>query len=165
MGGGKPVRGRGESGVGLVEMAIVVPLLLVLIFGMIDFGIFLYRDIGLTQAVREAGRQGAVAKYDGGNVACSAGTPTANLVCLTKQRSGLSGVKVHVIAPSNTVGSMFALCASYQSNAITGLTAPFLPKHIHVETIMRLEQAPTNGLTTGGDPDPEANNWSSCKAP
>jgi hypothetical protein len=151
--------------VALVEMAIVVPLLLVLIFGMIDFGIFLYRDIGLTQGVREAARQGAVAQFDGGTVSCSGGSPTDNLVCLTKKRSEVSGVKVYVIVPSNTVGSMFALCASYQSNAITGLTSPFLPKYIHAETIMRLEQAPTNGLTTGGDPDPEANNWSSCKAP
>jgi hypothetical protein len=30
---------------------------------------------------------------------------------------------------------------------------------------MRLEQAPTPGLTTGGDADPEANGWLSCKAP
>ena len=37
--------GRGESGVALVEMAIVIPFLLLLIFGMVDFGIFLYRNI------------------------------------------------------------------------------------------------------------------------
>jgi hypothetical protein len=115
--------------------------------------------------VREAGRQGAVAKYDGGDASCNLGSPTANLVCLTKKRSGVSGVAVHVIAPSNTVGSMFAGCATYESTAITGLTKPFLPEYIHTETIMRLEQAPAIGLTTGGDPDPEANGWASCKAP
>ena len=43
--------------------------------------------------------------------------------------------------------------------------SPFLPKYMHSETIMRLEQAPANGLTTGGDPDPAGNNWSSCSAP
>jgi Flp pilus assembly protein TadG len=156
---------RGESGVGLVEMAIVAPILLLLIFGMIDFGIFLYRDIGLTQGVREAGRQAAVAKYDGGTPSCNVGSPTADLVCLTKKRTSQPGAAVHVIAPSNTVGSTFALCTTYKSNAITGLTGRFLPKYIHTETIMRLEQAPTIGLTTGGDPDPEANGWLSCKAP
>ncbi len=69
-------------------MAIVVPLLLLLVFGILDFGVFLFRDIELTQGVREAGRQGAVALYNGGNAACNVGTPTDNLVCLTKQRAG-----------------------------------------------------------------------------
>jgi len=167
-GAGGLVRGRksnrNESGAGLVEMAIVIPLLLLLVFAILDFGIFLYRDISLTQGVREAGRQGAVALYNGGNAACN-GTPTDQLVCLAKQRSGVSGMKVYVIAPTNKVGAAFAVCATYQSSALTGMTQPFLPKYMHTETIMRLEQAPTTGLTTGGDNDPEGNGWASCKAP
>ena len=166
---GSLVRGRranrGESGVALVEMAIVVPLLLLLVFGILDFGIFLYRNIELTQGVREAGRQGAVALYDGGNAACNVGSPTQNLVCLTKQRSGVPGMAVYVIVPNNTVGKPFAVCATYKSSAVTGLVQPFLPKYMHTETIMRLEQAPTAGLTTGGDADPEGDGWASCKAP
>src|SRR5437868_7816161 len=108
---GSLVRGRksnrNESGAGLVEMAIVIPLLLLLVFAILDFGMFLYRDIQLTQGVREAGRQGAVALYTGGNAACNVGTPTANLVCLAKQRSGVSSMAVYVIAPSNKVGDAF----------------------------------------------------------
>jgi Flp pilus assembly protein TadG len=156
---------RDAAGVALVEMAIVVPLLLLLIFAMFDFGVFLYRDIAMTQGVREAARQGAVANYTGGNASCNLGSPTADLVCLAKRRVGVSGVSIHVIAPVNKVGEQFAVCATYRTNAVTGLTQPFLPDFIHTETIMRLEQAPTNGLTTGGDVDPEGNNWSSCKAP
>jgi Flp pilus assembly protein TadG len=158
---------RGEAGAGLVEMAIVVPLLFLLVFGILDFGVFLYRNIELTQGVREAGRQGAVALYNGGNAACNRATPTDTLVCLTKQRSGVAGMKVYVLVPSNTVGSPFAVCATYQSSAVTGLIQPFLPKYMHTETIMRLEQAPPppNGLITGGDTDPEGNSWASCKAP
>ena len=157
--------GRDESGVALVEMAIVIPFLLLLIFGMIDFGIFLYRNIGLTQGVREAARQAAVAKFDGGVATCTSGTPTQKVVCAAKQRINVSGVAIQVLAPSNTVGSTFAVCATYKTTAIAGLTAPFIPKYMHAETIMRLEQAPTTGLTTGGDPDPESNGWSSCKPP
>jgi Flp pilus assembly protein TadG len=158
-------RGRGESGAGLVEMAIVIPLLLLLVFAILDFGIFLYRDIQITQGVREAGRQGAVALYNGGNATCNVGTPTANLVCLTKKRSGVSSMAVYVLAPINKVGDAFAVCATYKSTAVTGLTQPFVPKYMHTETIMRLEQAPTPGLTTGGDSDPEGNSWGSCKSP
>ncbi len=158
--------GGGESGVAIVEFAIVVPLLLLLLFGMIDFGLVVYRAIGLAEGVRDSARQGAVAVYDGNVAACTGGSPTTELVCLAKQRVGVSGVAIHVIAPSNTVGAAFAVCATYKSAAITGLTQPFLPKYLHSETVMRLEQAPTGGgLTTGGDSDPEGNSWSSCKAP
>src|SRR5438128_1590091 len=90
--------GRGESGVALVEMAILIPFLLLLIFGMIDFGIFLYRNIGLTQGVREAARQAAVAKFDGGVAGCASSTPTNNVVCAAKQRINVSGVKIYVLA-------------------------------------------------------------------
>ena len=54
-----------EQGNALVEFAIVVPLLLLLVFGIIEWGVFLNRKIDLTQGVREAGRQGAVALVRG----------------------------------------------------------------------------------------------------
>ncbi len=164
---GQPGHGRDrERGNALVEFAIVVPLVLLLVFGIIEWGVFLNRKIDLTQGVREAARQGAVASYAGGLASCAAGTPTDQLVCLAKNRVGVNGVAVHVIAPTtNAVGSQFAVCATYQTTSVTGLMAPFLPKYMRTETIMRLEQAPTNGLTTGGDADPEGNGWTSCAAP
>jgi hypothetical protein len=147
-------------------MAIVIPLLVLLVFGVIEFGIFVKRNIDLTQGTREAGRQGAVAVYNGGIASCNLGTPTSSLVCLAKNRIGLSGVAVWVIGPTtNKVGSPFAVCAIYQTQSITGLLKPVLPKTIHSESIMRLEQAPATGLTTGGDVDPTGDNWSSCAAP
>ena len=66
---------------------------------------------------------------------------------------------------TNTVGSTFAVCATYKTTPITGIMERFLPVYMHAETIMRLEQAPATGLATGGDTDPENNNWSSCAAP
>jgi hypothetical protein len=155
-----------ERGNALVEFAIVVPLLLLLVFGIIEWGVFLNRKIDLTQGVRDAGRQAAVASYAGGLSSCASGSPTTQLVCLAHNRIGVSGVAVHVIAPTkNAVGSQFAVCAKYQTASVTGLMSRFLPEYMHTETIMRLEQAPANGLTTGGDADPEGNNWSSCSAP
>jgi len=159
-------RFAGERGNALVEAAIVVPLMLLLVFGIIEWGVFLNRRIDLTQGVREAGRQGAVASFSGGLASCSAGSPTDQLVCLAKNRIGVSGVAVHVIAPTaNAVGSPFAVCASYKTSSLTGLMKPLLPAYMRTETVMRLEQAPANGLTTGGDVDPEGNGWSSCSAP
>ncbi len=161
------MRRRGQRGAALVEMAIAIPVLLLVVFGVIEFGIYVNRNINLTQGVREAGRQGAVANYAGGNATCAAsGSPTNQLVCLTKVRIGVTGAAVHVIGPStNAVGSAFAVCATYKTQSITGIMQAFLPRYIHTETIMRIEQAPSTGLTTGGDTDPEGNGWSSCTTP
>jgi Flp pilus assembly protein TadG len=52
-------RGRGQS---LVEFALVVPLFLLLVAGMIDFGLGLNASITVTNAAREGARLGVVTK-------------------------------------------------------------------------------------------------------
>lgn len=51
---------RRMSGVAAVEFALVVPLLLVVLFGIIDFGFMLYDKAMLTNAAREGARAGIV---------------------------------------------------------------------------------------------------------
>ncbi|MGX6603365.1 TadE/TadG family type IV pilus assembly protein [Micromonosporaceae bacterium Da 78-11] len=51
---------RGESGAAAVELAIVLPTMLLLIFGLIDFGRVMQQQIQLTEAVREGARVGAL---------------------------------------------------------------------------------------------------------
>ena len=47
-----------QNGAALVEFAIVLPLLLMLIFGMIEFSVMLYDKAMLTNATREGARLG-----------------------------------------------------------------------------------------------------------
>lgn len=47
---------RDDRGAAAVEMALIMPVLLLLIFGMIDFGRMLNAQITLTQAAREGAR-------------------------------------------------------------------------------------------------------------
>lgn len=49
-----------EKGAAVVEFAVVVPLLLVLVFGIIEFGILLYNKAMITNASREGARAGIV---------------------------------------------------------------------------------------------------------
>lgn len=49
-----------EDGAALIEFAIVLPLLLTLIFGTIEFGLFFFNKQVLTNAVREGARRGVV---------------------------------------------------------------------------------------------------------
>jgi Flp pilus assembly protein TadG len=61
------MRGRriaGERGAAAVEMALVLPVLLVLIFGLVDFGRALNAQITLTSAAREGVRQAALGASD-----------------------------------------------------------------------------------------------------
>ena len=59
------LRLRGDDGAAAVEFALVVPLLLVLVFGIIDFGILFGQNLSLNNAARDAGRFGVVRQIDG----------------------------------------------------------------------------------------------------
>jgi Flp pilus assembly protein TadG len=52
-----------QDGAALVEFAIVLPVLLVLIFGMIEFSVMLYDKAMITNASREGARRGIVYSY------------------------------------------------------------------------------------------------------
>jgi Flp pilus assembly protein TadG len=51
---------RGERGAAAVEFALVLPVLLLIIFGIIDFGRMLYTKITLTEAAQTGARAGAI---------------------------------------------------------------------------------------------------------
>lgn len=53
-------RGPRDGGQALVEFALVIPVFLLLLFGIIDLGRYVYTANGLNQAAREAARIGSV---------------------------------------------------------------------------------------------------------
>lgn len=55
---------RNEKGASIVEFAIVLPLFLVLIFGIIEFGIIMYNKAMITNASREGARHGIMYTKD-----------------------------------------------------------------------------------------------------
>ncbi|WP_433704364.1 TadE/TadG family type IV pilus assembly protein [Paraburkholderia sacchari] len=60
-----PVRGRlwrAQRGVAMVEFAVVLPVLLILLFGIVEMGLFLYDKAVVTNASREGARAGIVLK-------------------------------------------------------------------------------------------------------
>lgn len=61
-------RGATESGSELVEMAIVLPLLLYLVAGIVDFGFFLQSFEVVTNAAREGARIGVLPGYNAADV-------------------------------------------------------------------------------------------------
>ena len=63
------MRFRSRRGQEVVEMALVLPLLLILVFGMVDFGLLVYDKAIVTNAAREGARAGVVFAPDPGVIA------------------------------------------------------------------------------------------------
>jgi Flp pilus assembly protein TadG len=61
-----------------VEFALIAPMLVVLIGGIIEFGILLFNQAVITNASREAARAGIVATNPGGRPTCSQMCTVAN---------------------------------------------------------------------------------------
>ena len=57
---------RDEQGGSLVEFAVIAPLLFLILFGIIEFGIMIYDKAMITNASREGARAGIVFDYDDG---------------------------------------------------------------------------------------------------
>ncbi|HVW19162.1 MAG TPA: TadE/TadG family type IV pilus assembly protein [Solirubrobacteraceae bacterium] len=57
--------GDGERGQALVEFALVLPLLCLLLFGIVEFGLMFFKYVDLTSAARDGARQVSVVT-DGG---------------------------------------------------------------------------------------------------
>jgi len=54
------MRGRHSSGQSLVEFALTLPLLVLLLYGLVEFGFFLYAHVQVTNATREGARAGSL---------------------------------------------------------------------------------------------------------
>lgn len=65
-------RATGDRGAEAVEFAVIVPVLLALLFGLISFGLLFFSQISLEQAAREGARLAAICNQDS---ACLSGVP------------------------------------------------------------------------------------------
>jgi Flp pilus assembly protein TadG len=102
--GGKRTDQRGAAA---VEFALVVPLLLMLVFGIVDFGYMVNRVSLVNNAARDAAREGSLA----GTQASITATATAAL-------DGVPGTTV-TVSCTKPDGSA---CATYDADATSGGT-------------------------------------------
>jgi len=111
-----------------VEFALVVPLLLILVFGIIDFGMGLRTYVSVSSATREGARYGAVGNAagtfaSGGTGQCdgSFNTTVVGRVCHTLDGLDLSNIEsVSVTYPDgNSSGNSVRVYARYRYEYIT----------------------------------------------
>lgn len=155
-----------ERGATLLEFALVLPLLLLVMLGVVDLGIRLADVHTLEDGIRDAAREIAVGNTggDAGCVIVGATPPdaaTTEAICLVKDRVGLleSDVRVRIVFDTGGAveGEPILVCAQYPGDSFTGLLPQFASDAISARSVMRLEidssvQAYAETSHTGGWP-------------
>ena len=156
---------RRERGAALVEFALVVPIFVLLVMGMIDFSIVFNDYNSVRQGVREGARQAVVANWSLG--ACTTGTSTDRVVCTTKARIGLDATRTKVrvkLDGTYVPGDSLTVCSMYQLKSTTSFFKVILDNKVATSKIsMRIEQIDDDApLTTGGDAALTGQDWTWC---
>jgi Flp pilus assembly protein TadG len=155
---------RAEEGATLVEFAIAVPLLVLFIFGAIDFGWAFGQHINVRSAVREGARLAAV---NGGSGA-DPDTRRNDLIAKTKQRApelDPAQTAVYIALQDDNgngvqgeLGETVVVCTRYPLRSLSGLSEGFLAGNMRSKAVMRMEKLAnfssggTSAPAWGGDP-------------
>lgn len=121
--GGK-VTMRSEKGAAAVEMALILPVLILLLLGIMEFGRAFNTQVTLTNAARESVRVMSIAK--------NAQDSRASAISAAGTLSpGLTSSNIAIAIPGSTstdpcpAGSTATVTLSYSLNSLTGIAGPF----------------------------------------
>jgi Flp pilus assembly protein TadG len=153
---------RRERGAAAVEFALISVVLVPLVFGIIEYGLWFNDSLNVRQGVREAARAGVVKSFD--YTGCS-GNDMAKLACKTKKEIGaVTGpTYVKISTPSGwTKAQPLVVCAMVKVNA-PGLVPLPSDNLIRSRTEMSIEvtDSTPNSLSYT-DTAPSGANWSWC---
>jgi Flp pilus assembly pilin Flp len=153
---------RGEEGASLVEFALILPIVVLLLFGLIDFGLVFGSYITLHNGVNAGAREASVDDYNLFNGTCKGGPDpvTADMVCTVIARIGslqavsATSLNIGIAFPGGTpaaVGQNVEICAQGSLKSVTGLTGFALNgKKMTSTSTVRLEQAPAFSTYSSG---------------
>jgi hypothetical protein len=166
--GGGAARRRHDGGAAAVEFALVSSIFFMLLFGILQYGLYFNDALNTRQGVREAVRQGVV-QMPIANACGAAGVTWAKLECYTdKQIGALTGkTMVHLEVPDASKWkkpNRLVVCAATKSEGAFGLLPMPDGGVIKSQTAMSIEQdsAPPAGNPPNADVDPSGDTWSWC---
>ena len=152
-----------------VEMALVLPVLVLILAGILDFGLVFSDLMALKQGVGGGVRQGVVAQ-PGSTSSCSitgaagATTDTKKLMCLTKGMVGLkpAETRTKIYFPGSKLkGGSLVVCAQTPLDSASSIFDPILNGALKARVHMRIEQ----DLSSFGNSSETAlagSDWSWC---
>ena len=159
-----------------MEFALVLPLVMILLMGIIDFGFGLSNLNSMRHGTRESVRRAVVADVGSDSVCVIAGGgpggATQSLVCQTKNKTGLDESRLRVkivLDTSHDEGEGLILCTQHELESITGLFSSLLNgKSVHTEVHMRVEKVDVDGaavsISAFTEDPPTGGTWTWCNA-
>jgi TadE-like protein len=119
---------RNPAGQGLVEFALVIVIFLVLIMGVVDFGMAIYKFNGVSQAAREIARVTSVHPC-AGSAPCAPGSSTETQDVVDVQKGLIPGLNDPVISCVDVAGAPVAPnpCDFSKHSVRVTITAPYRP--------------------------------------
>jgi hypothetical protein len=158
-------RTRDDTGAAALEFALVVPVLLLLVFGIIDYGIYFSDTLAVRDGVRQAARQGVVQDFGScRKLSCLADVARDQMDTL----GGAKRVKLVVVQRPNIDpgwhrGNMLLICAKVETDGVTDLTPLPGGGVISARISMRIEQDDAPPSDAGvGFADPPSTEWADC---
>jgi len=146
----------------LVEFALIAPVLFLVLFGIIEFGIALNDYQSIRHGVRDGARQAAVQQYGTTPADCTTTTSSSpddvrKVICLTEERIGLgSDVRVRVeytkSAGSGGDYGSISVCAQRNVDPFTGAIPAIDGISLKSSIEMRMEDDLPAGIFADSDP-------------
>ena len=132
---------RDERGVAAVEFAIILPVLVLMLMGIIDWGFFFFFSESVVNAAREGARAGVV-EPDSGDTTTTAETVAQAYLGSANIEIGTGTNEAE--ASADLDGSDLAVTVTMTSfEGLTGFLAPpLIPSSITYTSTMRWENAP-----------------------
>jgi len=154
---------RTQSGASAVEFALVSSVLFLLLFGIIQYGLYFNDSLNTRQGVREAARLGVVKNFTGG----TGSDDMKKLADITgKQVGALTGTTYVMVKPASPwkKGSPLTVCAMVKSDGAIGLLPMPNGGWIASKTQMSIEQdtPPASGATASSTLPAGSPGWGWC---
>jgi len=158
---------RNARGAAALEFALVVPILLAVAFGIIDYGIWFSNSLSARQASREIAREAAIGNFSTTTVCGSSLSEIERLACKTREQAApLSGTAYAMVKYTTWAqGNLVTVCSYVNSASTSGLTPLPNGGWAKSESQFSIEAATAPaGAASYADPLPSATgvNWSWC---
>lgn len=122
---------RSERGQSVVELALVLPVLVLLLTGILEFGLIIHQYLAVTEAAREGARVAAVGQTDAQvNSKVTSAAPSIDAAKLT--------VTITPAAPRSR-GSSVTVSVSAPVQSVTGYLQAVVPASVQGTATMRVE--------------------------
>lgn len=170
MGSWWPESSGRDRGASVVEFALILPVLLWIVVGILEYGVYFSDSLSVRQGVREAARS-AVVQHENAPSCLSQGTGPTAAACQAKAQLFTIGggtAYARVFSPHGWVqGQELVVCAVVADHSVTGLVPLPSGGMVKTETTMSIESAsppPSNPADYTLDADPTGGGWSWCTA-